>query len=188
MTRREAIEYNNEIKQKLEKTALLCKLEESIGAYIVDNYIEIMPEDTAKGMIFLGDESASYKIGNIRLDIKKALIAALEFTVSISGPENIFNYIQLIIVTAFFIEKSAKQELNLIQAYIVYWLHINGMYQKGLEEETFINKMQQWYQEKNYKDFEREKITEAISQLYKINIIDIENGIIYLKESVWGSI
>ena len=107
MTRKEALEYNDDLKKKLEQAALQYGLEETLGAYIVDNYITVMPEDARKGMIFLGEDSASYKAGNVKIDFKKALIAGLEFAVSISKPESIFNYIQLIIVSAFFIDRKS---------------------------------------------------------------------------------
>ena len=110
MTRKEAIEYNDRLKKELEQAALQYGLEESVGAYIVNNHITVLPEDARKGMIFLGEDSASYKAGNIKMDLKKAVIARLEFAASISKPESVFNYIQLIIVSAFFIGKSAKQE------------------------------------------------------------------------------
>ena len=56
-----------------------------------------------KGIIFIGEDSASYKAGNIKMDLKKAFIAGLEFAASISKPESIFNYIQLIIVSVFLV-------------------------------------------------------------------------------------
>lgn len=104
MTRKEAIEYNDSLKKELEQAALKYGLEQTVGAYIVDNYITVLPEDARKGMIFLGEDSASYKAGNIKIDLKKAVIAGLEFAASVSKPESVFNYIQLIIVSAFLLE------------------------------------------------------------------------------------
>ena len=83
MTRKEAMEYNDSLKKELEQAALKCGLEESVGAYIVDNYITVLPEDARKGMIFLGEDSASYKAGNIKMNLKEAIIAGLEFAASI---------------------------------------------------------------------------------------------------------
>lgn len=101
MTRKEAMEYNDSLKKELEQAALQYGLEESVGTYIVDNFITVLPETARKGMIFLGEDSASYKAGNIKIDLKKAVIAGLEFAASVSKPESVFNYIQLIIVSAF---------------------------------------------------------------------------------------
>ena len=61
MTRKEAMEYNDSLKKELKQAALQCGLEESAGTYIVDNFITVLPEDARKGMIFLGEDSASYK-------------------------------------------------------------------------------------------------------------------------------
>lgn len=44
---------------QLEQIALQYGLEESIGAYIVYNYIIVLLEDARKRMIFLGEDTAS---------------------------------------------------------------------------------------------------------------------------------
>lgn len=188
MNRKEAMEYNDSLKKELEQAALQYDLEEAIGASIVDNYITVLPEDARKGMIFLGEDSASYKAGNIKIDFKKAIIAGLEFAASINKPESVFNYIQLIIVSTFFIEKSVKQELSRLEAYVVYLLHKKGAYDTGAEEERFISEVQEWYQQKEGKAVGREEIVDAVNNLYGIKAADLNNGYIYLKEHVWGKV
>lgn len=188
MTRKEAIEYNDSLKKELEQAALKCGLEESAGAYIVDNYTTVLPENARKGMIFLGEDSASYKAGNIKMDLKKAVIAGLEFAASVSKPESVFNYIQLIIVSAFFIGKSAKKELSRLESYVVYLLHKKGAYDTGVEEERFIGDVQEWYQQKEGKPVGREEVINAINDLYEIKAAGFNSGNIYLKEHVWGTV
>lgn len=188
MTRKEAMEYNDSLKKELGQAALKCGLEKTAGAYIVDNYITVLPEDARKGMIFLGEDSASYKAGNIKLDLKKAVIAGLEFAVSISKPESVFNYIQLIIVSAFFIEKSVKKELSRLESYVVYLLDKKGAYDTGVEEERFIDDVQEWYQQKEGKNVGREEVVNAINNLYEIKAADFNSGNICLKEHVWGTV
>lgn len=188
MTRKEAMEYNDSLKKELEQAALKCGLEKTAGAYIVDNYITVLPEDARKGMIFLGEDSASYKAGNIKLDLKKAVIAGLEFAASISKPESVFNYIQLIIVSAFFIEKSVKKELSRLESYVVYLLDKKGVYDTGVEEERFIDDVQEWYQQKEGKNVGREEVVDAINNLYEIKVADFNSGNICLKEHVWGTV
>lgn len=189
MNRKEAMEYNDSLKKELEQAALQYGLERSAGAYIVDNYITVIPEDARKGMIFLGTDSASYKAGNVKIDFKKAIMAGFEFVASISKPESIFNYIQLIIVSVFFIEKSVKQELSKLEVYVVYLLHKKGAYATaGIEEERFISEMQEWCRHKEGKAVEREDVVGAINNLYRLKAIDFDNGNIYLKEHVWGTV
>lgn len=188
MTRKEAMEYNDSLKKELEQAALKYGLEKTAGTYIVDNYITVLPEDARKGMIFLGEDSASYKVGNIKMDLKKAVIAGLEFAASISKPESVFNYIQLIIVSVFFIEKSAKQELSRLEAYVVYLLHKKGIYDTGFEEERFVGEVQEWYQHKEGKTVGREEVVDAINNLYEIKVVDFNSGNIFLKEHVWGTV
>ncbi|MBQ8116764.1 MAG: hypothetical protein IJ147_01675 [Lachnospiraceae bacterium] len=188
MTRKQANEYDNELKTQLQDCAREIHIDHQAGTYIVDNFIEFIPEDHVKGMVFLGKDSASYKVGNVRIDLKKAILAGIEFVASINAPESIFNYIQLLIVSALFIGKVSKQELSELEAHIVYWLHTRGTYEDGLEEERFILSFKEWYQEKAAKTLEREDIVNAINHLYQIKIADYREGNIYLKEKVWGEL
>lgn len=188
MNRKEALEYNDSLKKQLGQAALLYGLEQSAGTYIVDHFITVLPEDARKGLIFLGESSGSYKAGNIKIDLKKAIIAGLEFAASINKPESIFNYIQLIIVSAFLVAKSTKQKLSRLEAYIVYLLHKKGAYDISIVEEHFVDEVQEWYKQKERKPVEREEVIEAIITLYKINTLDFSDGYIYLKEHVWGKI
>lgn len=188
MTRKQANEYDNELKTRLQDCAKEISVDQQAGAYIVDNFIEFIPEDHVKGMIFLGDDPASFKAGNVRIDLKKAIFAGIEFVASISAPESIFNYIQLLIVSALFIGKASKEELSEVEAHIVYWLHARGFYEIGVEEERFILSFQEWYQGKEGKTLERRDIVNAINHLYHINVADFKEGNIYLKEKVWGKL
>ena len=189
MNRKEAMEYNDRLKKELEQAALQSGLEESAGTYIVDTYITVLPEDARKGMIFLGKDLASYKAGNVMIDFKKALVSGFEFAASISRPESIFNYIQLIIASVFFIEKSVKQELSRLEAYAVYLLHKKGAYDTaGIEEERFISELQELYQQKEGTTVGKEDVVGAINNLYKIKTVDFNNGNIYLKEHMWGTV
>lgn len=56
----------------------------------MDNYLEIIP-DNSKRDDFLGKESSSYKMGNIRLDLRSVLIALADFVASLNKPETFFN-------------------------------------------------------------------------------------------------
>ena len=188
MNRKEAMEYNDSLKKELEQAALKYGLEKSVVVYIVDNFITVLPEDARKGMIFLGKDSASYKAGNIKMDLKKTVIAGLEFAASISKPESVFNYIQLIIVSIFCIGKSAKRDLSRMESYVVYLLHKKGAYDIGIEEERFIDEVQQWYYKKEGKVVRREEVVDAINNLCDVKAVDFNDGNIYLKEYVWGEV
>lgn len=188
MTREEAIEYDNVLKQELKQTASQYGMAETVGNYLVDNFITVIPEDARKGMIFLGENSASYKAGNVKIDLKKALVAGLEYVASVNKPENIFNYIQIIIVSVLFVVKSVKQEIGKLEAQIVYFLHERGAYEIGIEEESFISAVQDWYKQREGKILERDIVYAALNSLYKVNIIALDDGKVYLREKVFGKV
>lgn len=186
MTRQEAIDYDNELKNQMMMAAESLGLEKKIGADIVNSYVIVIPEDERKGMIFLGNDAASYKFGNIRLDLRKAIIAGLELVASVKLPESFFNYLQLLIIGGFFIKKSTKQEIGKLDAYIVYRLHVINAYEIGISEESFLQDFQNWYQERQEKNLDASEIELSIERLYQIKALDIVDGKIYLKEHVVG--
>lgn len=188
MTRQQAVEYDNKLSKELQDYANDCGENKTVAVNIVDNFIEFLPEDDMKGMIFLRNDPVSYKLGNVRVDLKKAILAGLELAASISRPESIFNYIQMLIVSVLFIRSATRQELGEIEAYIVYLLHIKGAYQSDIEEEQFIYDLQAWYMQRENTMLEKKKIVDAINHLYEVKVLDFENGKIRLKEKVWGKL
>ena len=172
MTRQQAVEYDSKLSKELQGYASDSGEDKTVATNIVDNFIEFIPENDMKGMIFLRNDPASYKLGNVRLDLKKAILAGLELAASASRPESIFNYIQMLIVSV----------------YIIYLLHIKGAYQSDIEEEQFIHDLQEWYMQRENTTLERGKIVGAINHLYEMKAVDFENGKIRLKEKVWGKL
>ncbi|MDE7205475.1 MAG: hypothetical protein K2O91_27060 [Lachnospiraceae bacterium] len=188
MTRQQAMEYDDKLSKKLQDYASDCGEDKTAAKNIVDNYIEFLPENDIKNMVFLGNDPVSYKLGNVRIDLKKAILAGVELAASVSRPESIFNYIQMLIVSVLFIRSVTRQELNGIEVYIVYLLHIKGAYQSGVEEEQFIHDFQEWYMQRENTTLERRNVVETINHLYEMKVADFENGKICLREKVWGKL
>lgn len=188
MTRQEALAYDNALKDRLKQAAGMLGMEEKSGTDIVERYVMVIPDDDRKGMIFLGKKSASYKLGNVRLDLKKAIAAGLELAASVNLPESFLNYIQLLIVTAFFIQKSIMMEIEKTEAYIVYYLHMRNSYETGIEEKAFLEDFQKWYKEQQDTFLEEKEIQKAVQCLYDGKVLDIVDGKIYLKEIVIGHV
>lgn len=188
MTRRQAIDLDNELKEYLKKMADGQNMEHDVGTYLVDNFIEFFPEEDLKGMIFLGTKSASYKWGNVKIDLRKAIINIAEYATSINESENVFGMIQLILLSLLFIYKSIRIQLGQIDSYLVFFLHLRGAYHVGIEEEQFIKEVTQWYQQKTGNPIMRKEIVDAINHLYEMKVADFENGNIVLMEKVWGEV
>lgn len=187
MTRKEANEFDMQLKGVIRNSAYKTDLDNIVGEYIVDNFVEFTPDDLVMGMIF-GSTPVSYKLGNVRLDLKSALLAGVEFCASINKPEDYIEFIQLLIVTAFFIGRVTKQELSRVEAYIVYWLHSKKVYQRdsGIDEDQLVEEVEKLYGKKEGKKPEHKQVIEAINHLYKLKVIEIDHSNIYLKEKVYG--
>jgi len=113
-------------------------------------------------------------------------VAGIGYVTSVSRPESIFSYIQLLIVSAIFIGKATEQKLSGIETYAVYLLHMKDAYHFGVEEETFIGELQEWCSTKGGIETNREKVVEALNHLYAMKTADFEEGKISLREQVWG--
>ena len=188
MNRTEARQLDCEIRECLENFSIEQGLNTEFGKKIMDNYLEIIPDDSKREMIFLGKESSSYKMGNIRLDLRSVLIALADFVASLNKPETFFQYVQLVIISIFCVGTVTRKELDYNCAVIVYLLHKRNAYEIGFtvnQVEAEINKMRDDYQ---FADFDIEKLEKDIKNLLKWNVIRMEEEKIYLNERVWGKI
>lgn len=188
MNRAEARQLDCEIRECLENFSIEQGLNTEFGKKIMDNYLEIIPDDSKREMIFLGKESSSYKMGNIRLDLRSVLIALADFVASLNKPETFFQYVQLVIISIFCVGTVTRKELDYNCAVIVYLLHKRNAYEIGFtvnQVEAEINKMRDDYQ---FADFDIEKLEKDIKNLLKWNVIRMEEEKIYLNERVWGKI
>lgn len=94
MTLQEALKYDNLLKHNLMEKAASLNLSEETASQIMDQHVLVIPDDARSGMIFLGNESASYKLGNVRLNLKNAVAAGLELFAAVSIPDTFWNYLQ----------------------------------------------------------------------------------------------
>ncbi len=186
MNRQQAVKYDSELREIIESYAKNYGEDDALGKNIVDQFVEFLPDNEIKGMVFLDGDPVSRKLGNVRLDLKQAMLAGVEFAASVSRPESIFNYIQLLIISILFIRNVTEQKLSGVEARAVYLLHMKNAYTFGIDEEQFICDVQEWYCQKGDEKPAREKVVEAINHLYTMKTADFDNGKIYLKERVWG--
>lgn len=115
-------------------------------------------------------------------------MAALELVTSVNLPESFFNYLQLLIVTALFIQKATKQEIKQEDAYVLYFLHQRNCYEQGICESEVQQEYLHWCEMTLDKYPDNLEWDKTIEMLREEKIIDIENEKIYLKELVLGHI
>ena len=188
MNRTEARQLDCEIRERLENFSIEEGLNPEFGKMIMDNFLEIIPDDSKRQMVFLGKESASYKMGNIRLDLRSVLIALADVVASLNKPEIFFQYVQLVIISIFCVAAITKKELDFNCAVIVSVLHRRNAYNIGCTVEQVkaeINKMKDGGQ---LEEFDMERLDSNINNLLKWNVICMEEEKIYLNERVWGKI
>ena len=188
MNRTEARQLDCEIRECLENFSIEQGLNPEFGKLIMDNYLEIIPDNSKREMIFLGKESSSYKMGNIRLDLRSVLIALADFVASLNKPETFFQYVQLVIISIFCVGAITKKELDFNCAVIVSVLHRRNAYEIGFTVEQVKAEINKMKDDGQLEEFVMERIDKNIANLLKWNVICMEEEKIYLNERVWGKI
>lgn len=186
MDRYEAEAWNRQIRDYLIKVSQELDIEEDFVSRIMEQYLEIIPETSKKNMIILGTDSFSLKAGNVKLDMKCLMMAAAELFVSVSVPENIFNYIQLALLAFMFAAKVAVKKLNKDCSVVVYALDQLNAYDFYVDEEQVKVKADKICEENGREELS--DITELMNQLLEMRVIRMRDGQIALNESVWGKI
>ena len=188
MNRTEARQLDCEIRQCLEKFSVEQGIDNKFGNLIIDNYLEIIPDSSKREMIFLGKESASYKMGNIRLDLRSVLIALADFVASLNKTETRFQYVQLVILSIFCVAAVTKKELDFNCTVIVDILHRRNAYEIGFTVDQLKAEITKIKTEYRFEDFDMDKLEKNIENLLKWDVVRMEEEKIYLNERVWGKI
>lgn len=187
MNRIQAMELDGQIRKHLEEYSLQNGLNPAFGNTIMDKYLQIIPDTAKREMIFLGDKSASYKMGNIRFDIKSGLVAVAEFVASLSKTENVFQYTQLMIISVLCIVAISEKELDYDSAVVVYALHKQNAYATGITSEQLKNEIERMIIVIMWKSLKWKKWI-ICKQFIKVEKYCIVEEKIYLKEIVWGKL
>ena len=183
----EAVKFRKELEKYMEEQAAAFGFDKKAGSDLVERYIEIYPD---KGpmmeLIDLNQKgSFSVKPGNILVNQKAFLLAAVEWALSFGLPDSLLNYIQLYLLSVVAIYKSLKVDLDENESYIVLYLHKNQMYEQGEDEETFLKNFKVWYRNQTGDELSDIRLNRAVDNLLKIKTIVIEEGKVRLQESVW---
>ena len=183
----EAVKFRKELEKYMEEQAANLGFDKKTVSDLVERYIEIYPD---KGpmmeLIDLNQKgSFSVKPGNILVNQKAFLLAAVEWALSFGLPDSLLNYIQLYLLSVIAIYKSLKVDLDENESYIVLYLHKNQMYEQGEDEETFLKNFKVWYRNQTGDELSDIRLNRAVDNLLKIKTIVIEEGKVRLQECVW---
>lgn len=185
MTKEETIIQKELLRSYLEQAAGDTDMTE-LAKTFTDEFVIMVPDEKMQGLVVLGTKTASFKLGNICFDLKRAAITTAEWAATSAKPDSLENIFRLIITTAIWISRITKAEVNDVEASLLEWMHDNNMYDRLEEEEKVISQFTEYYRAKHSRTIELCKIEDAIKHLYAIKCIDIVNGKINLSERVWG--
>lgn len=188
MTRNEAEQLNAQIIEYLGEYSQILGIESDFAFNVVDDYLEVIPETQKKDIVFLGKSARSIKPGNIKIDLKGLIMAAIELTSSIGVPDNLFELIQVVLQGCIFIFKVTEVKLGKEEAEVVYVLHELGAYCNEVEESRIKEELRRMLKIGRIENFDLDRFDERVNNLLKIHVIDMTDGRIMLKEHVWGKL
>lgn len=186
MTRNEAERLNAQIIEYLAEYSQTLGIEKDFAVNTVDSYLEVIPETQKRDIVFLGKNARSIKPGNVKLDLKGLIMAAIELASSIGVPDNLFELIQLVLQGCIFIFKVTEVKLGKEEAEIVYVLHELGAYCNEVEESRVKEELRRMMEICRIESFDLGRFDTLVNNLLKIRVIDVTDGRIILKEYVWG--
>lgn len=186
LTKDEAERLNTQIIEYLGEYSQAFGIKKDFALSILDNHIEIIPEMQKRDIIFLGKNAKSIKPGNIKIDLKGLVMAAVEFASSVGVPDTLFEFIQLVLQGCIFIFKVTQVKLGKEEAEVVYVLHEIGAYRNEVEESRVKEELCKMIKNGKIKEFSLNRFDELINNLLKIHVISLNDGKIELKEYVWG--
>lgn len=189
MTKKEAIQLENEIRQYLLAEADQKNVNAAFVNRMMDNFIEIYPDQIdSMGMFYLGkmgDASKSVRLGNVMFNQKALLGALADLALSVSAPDDWYSYVTIALAGIIFAGKMVTKEIGEAESYIVAYLHNHDMYTHGKEEAEFYSVFPQWYEEKTGDTLSDQRFRAAMDNLLEMASIEIEDGEVRLKEKVW---
>lgn len=187
MTRKEAMEFNEELKKFMEEQAVELGLEKEVGSKFVEQYVEIHPDEIPMmGMLDLKKKGTySIKGGNVLVNQQAFLQECISFGLEFQIPETGLAFIKLFIRIFIGICNLMKVQLGEYESYIIAYLHSHWMYNTGDEENIFYKNFSCWYEKQTENKLDHKQIKDAIENLIVLKTIAIEDGEIRLKEKVW---
>ena len=183
----EAGKFRKELEKYMEEQAAAMGFDKKAGSDLVERYIEIYPDKGSMMELVELNQKGSFSVkpGNILVNQKAFLLAAVEWALSFGLPDSLLNYIQLYLLSVVAIYKSLKVDLDENESYIVLYLHKNQMYEQGEDEETFLKNFKVWYRNQTGDELSDIRLNRAVDNLLKIKTIVIEEGKVRLQERVW---
>lgn len=189
MTREEAVKYEKELKSYVSKVAMNYLPSTRINE-LVDSCFEIYPNDPVGMELFsLGRKSFSIRPGNVKFHLRDFISACASLALGASTPTTPQELGILIVRILIFlngITSSFKNTINHDEAYIVAFLHVHNMYERGILEDDFNKEFKSWYFTQTGDRISDSRIKEAIGYLKdELKSIIIIDGEVRLREKVW---
>lgn len=173
-----------EIEHIFKEEALKYNLSNSDINQILDKYVTVQINTLPQFLFFIkNDEASSYKPYNIIINFKDALRVVFETLVA-GFPEKPINIVLAVVGFICNLTKLSKINLDSSYANIILYLHENNAYNYPIKEESIYHFI---LGQKSDNIEAYHKMFDAISFLEKLKVIDIEEGMIRLKEKVFIS-
>ncbi len=187
MTINEAKMYHIQLEEALQNAASDANIDGAYVDWLLERYIEVIPEKNEHQMIFMKREMSSYKLGNIKIDLVNTITAILLLSNLGVRPSSSLDVIRLLLESILYVLVLTRYKIEGLDAFIVKHLHLQDTYKDGIEENALIGSIQLLYLEEAGIEKSVKQVQQSIEKLLEMRVIKIIGGRVHLQESVWAN-
>lgn len=181
-----AIEKNSEIENHIKKLGDKLNVSSDFIDFFSENGVAFVIEPRVMNIVHNREEPMSFKPGNVFLDLRKSLGAAVGIVSGLKKPENVLGAIQLVLLIILKIKDAMDVKLPDGSAEVIIALFMNNGFDTYIEENELYIKVNDYNKRNRYPIIEKDKYFEINSFLDRYGVIEIKNGKVRLIEKVFG--
>lgn len=144
-------------------------LDESMCAYMVNNFIREVTEAELQKRFAANFKNISRASYNVVIDFKRAVLAGIKMAEAVYMPAYVYKYIRLLLTAVALLEDAPIP--GEAEAYIVYMLYTRGAYDRDIEEKEFVRFVKACYNDVNRQALSPAAVEEGLALLCRMRVI-----------------
>lgn len=181
-----AYRVNESIKTFIYEQSSILQVDKVFAEKIADEYVVLIADSGVSEFTYNRKQPMSLKPGNLFVDMKGALKAAVEIFAGYQKPDNWFSAIQLLLLLILSLKNVINVKLPEKSAEVLIVLNRMEGFERAMEEEKLLQQVRKFEEEHGLEQIEEVEFVENINFLDKYGVVEISDGKVTLKEKVFG--
>lgn len=181
-----AIEKNEEVVKYISCLGNEMHVEGVFREYFSENGVVFIVESAISELVYNRKRPMSLKPGNVFVDMKKTLDAAVQIFAGIQKPEGIYGAIQMVLLVVLSIKDVMNVELPERSSEVLVVLNQNNGFVSWMEEEKLYNLVNEYDKLNNLAPMQEKDFFAINDFLSRYGVIEINDNKILMKERIFG--